>query len=217
MPALPLFPLKTVLFPSMPVTLHIFEPRYIKMINECIDERKSFGVVLIRRGRETKGKIVEPHPIGCTARVVQVERLDKGRMNIIAVGEERFRIESIDTDQEYLVGKVEMLPLGMENRQEVLESSEQLKPWIQRYLHILADAKMIEGEIKDLPEDPQDLAYLAAFLLQVPTRQKQALLAVNQAARLIADTRAHYRREVAILNTLLSDGGPKDEGIISLN
>ena len=76
---LPLFPLNTVLFPGMPLTLHIFEDRYKLMIGKCIQERQPFGVVLIRRGLEALGPVADTHSVGCMAFIRQVERLEQGR------------------------------------------------------------------------------------------------------------------------------------------
>ena len=83
---LPLFPLNTVLFPGMPLPLHIFEDRYKQMINNCLEEKEPFGVVLIRNGKEALGPLAQPHSIGCTARIVEVQKLSDGRMNITSVG-----------------------------------------------------------------------------------------------------------------------------------
>jgi Lon protease-like protein len=55
---LPLFPLNTVLFPGMPLTLHIFEDRYKRMIRTCLKTRQPFGVVLVRHGQEAFGPLV---------------------------------------------------------------------------------------------------------------------------------------------------------------
>ena len=79
---LPLFPLRTVLFPGMPLALHIFEDRYKEMMRRCIERSSPFGVVLIKHGDEV-GPAAEPYAIGCTARVVQVEPLPEGRMNLL--------------------------------------------------------------------------------------------------------------------------------------
>jgi uncharacterized protein len=89
---LPLFPLNTVLFPGMPLTLHIFEERYKLMIERCLEHRQPFGVVLIRYGKEALGSLADPHRIGCTARILDVQPLSEGRMNISALGQKRFRI-----------------------------------------------------------------------------------------------------------------------------
>src|SRR5438128_2047759 len=86
-----LFPLNTVLFPGMRMPLHIFEERYKIMVRECMEEDAPFGIVLIRSGVEVGGGAV-PHSLGTTARIMQVEYLDEGRLNLFAIGERRFRI-----------------------------------------------------------------------------------------------------------------------------
>jgi Lon protease-like protein len=56
MPTFPMFPLGTVLFPSMPLPLRVFEPRYLAMLSEILpDEPSEFAVVLIERGSEVGG------------------------------------------------------------------------------------------------------------------------------------------------------------------
>ena len=108
MDRLPLFPLRTVLFPGMALPLHIFEERYRLMIGRCMEERSPFGVVLIRSGEEV-GAAAEPHDIGTTARIASVQRLEDGRMNLVALGEQRFRILQLDNSGPYLAGDVEYL------------------------------------------------------------------------------------------------------------
>src|SRR5262245_34126192 len=89
---IPLFPLPNlVLFPHIVVPLHIFEERYKQMINACIDRSDAFGLVLLRAGSEEESPDTI-HRVGVTARVVEVERLDEGRLNILCEGENRFRI-----------------------------------------------------------------------------------------------------------------------------
>ena len=59
---IPLFPLNTVLFPNMPLSLHIFEPRYKIMVEQCLSREEPFGVALIQKGREALGPLPEPTP-----------------------------------------------------------------------------------------------------------------------------------------------------------
>ena len=68
---LSLFPLNVVLFPGMPMPLHIFEERYKAMIGECVDREEPFGIILIKEGQEV-GEPAEPVKVGTTARIVQV-------------------------------------------------------------------------------------------------------------------------------------------------
>ena len=109
---LPLFPLEqVVLFPGMSLPLRIFEERYKVMIGACQVTDQLFGVVLIRTGREV-GDPAEPEQTGCTARMVRVDRIPDGRMRILTVGEERFRLSgpARTMPEGYLVADVELLP-----------------------------------------------------------------------------------------------------------
>jgi Lon protease-like protein len=214
---LPLFPLNTVIFPSTPITLHIFEERYKVMFNRCIEKQEPFGVVLIKYGMESLGPLAEPHPIGCTARITFVERLTQGRMNVIAVGGERFHIRSLNYDQDYLVGNVDIFPLDYEKPGDLLLASHELRPWVKRYLQILIDANMVQANVKRLPNDPLEFAYLSAFLLQTPSSQKQALLEIDQGTQLMEEIRNIYRREVTLLKNLIAVEEPGESNEPSLN
>lgn len=216
---LPLFPLNTVLFPNAPIALHIFEPRYKEMIERCLRTDSPFGVVLIQSGQEALGALPEPHSIGCTARITQVERLEDGRLNIIAVGGERFQIRGLRFDKPYLVGQVDPYPMDRADRAGVDRAAERLRPWVVRYLTALAEASTdIEFDPQTLPEDPLALGYLAAALLQIPSEQKQPLLAEQQAAALLIQVRAIYQREVTLLRVLLAHSPAEDaDRLFSLN
>lgn len=100
---LPLFPLEVVLFPGMPLPLHIFEPRYKEMIGLCLQHRQEFGVVLtLKEGIAS---------VGCSAAIVQVvKRYDDGRLDILTGGRRRFRVLQVFEDLPYLQGTVEILP-----------------------------------------------------------------------------------------------------------
>jgi len=126
---LPLFPLNTVLFPGMPLQLHIFEDRYKKMINLCLERSIPFGVVLIDRGSEAYGPLAEPKDIGCTAQIIETQPLADGRMNIVALGQERFRTIMVDRRKAlYLNGIIELFPLQDENKDAVMQAGDRLKP-----------------------------------------------------------------------------------------
>src|SRR5262245_9875227 len=107
---LPLFPLPTVLFPGMALPLHVFEERYKLMIGECARDSRPCGVVLIKSGPEVGGDAVT-YPVGTTAHITQIEKLNDGRMNIATLGYNRFRIQSTHREKPYLTGIVEEFPL----------------------------------------------------------------------------------------------------------
>lgn len=215
---LPLFPLNTVLFPGTPIQLHIFEPRYKLMIEQCIQNDQPFGVVLIHKGVEAGGPLAEPHPIGCTAQITQVERLDDGRMNILAVGLERFQIVALNRTEPYLTGTVELIPLDEDDEPIIEQAGRRLRPWVERYLAVLSQvAEDAHFDLDRLPDDPLALAYLAAALLQVPSEQKQTLLAADQAVDFLTAIRAMYRREVALLSAIVARDTIDTQGLFSLN
>jgi Lon protease-like protein len=219
---MPLFPLNTVLFPGMPINLHIFEPRYKLMIQECLQTGQPFGVVLIKQGVEASGPLAEPYDIGCSAQITQVDRLDDGRMNIVAIGVERFQIRTLEYDKPYLVGQVETLPLVRPEGQSVRFAGTQLRSWVERYLETLAEiSNEVNFDLARLPDDPLALGYLAAALVQIPMEQKQTLLASDRALDLLSNVRGVYRREVALLRAMIEHDrlhqGEGEQGLFSLN
>lgn len=212
-PELPLFPLHTVLFPGTPLHLHIFEERYKRLINTCIQENQTFGVVLIRRGAEALGPLAEPHYIGCSARIIHVQRLEQGRMNVVALGQERFRILSVDRESNpYLVGTVVTYSLINETPQALIQAGRRLRPWVERFIQVLLETGGAQFDLPHLPDDPLMLAYMAAAILQIPPSQKQELLTRERAEDLVRDLLTIYRRESALLDVLLSKRG-EEEGI----
>jgi uncharacterized protein len=213
---LPLFPLNTVLFPGMPLRLHIFEERYKLMINHCYAEGEPFGVTLIKRGVEVGGR-AEPFQIGCTAIITEIEPLADGRMNIVAVGSERFQIHSLIHDQPYLVGLVDTYPVSSSDHMDLVDNGRSLRPWVRRYLEILAEASDTQFDLAQLPRDPLRLAYLASFLLQIPASQKQNLLNISDAEQLLNNLRNTYRREVTLLRAMLSARESEGIGTFSSN
>lgn len=107
--ALPIFPLKTVLFPGGALPLRIFETRYMDMAKECLKKSSPFGVCLIREGEEVGAPAV-PEAVGCTARIGACDMEELGVLKVRAEGLERFRIVSSETNRAGLiVGQVEPL------------------------------------------------------------------------------------------------------------
>lgn len=206
---LPLFPLNTVLFPGMPLPLHIFEPRYQKMINECVHMQQPFGVVLIRNGGEA-GITAIPHDIGTTAHITSVKRLAEGRMNIETMGKDRFRVLELRYEQPYLVGLVENYPMPDTDSISAGLAARRLRPALSRYMAMLAKAADTDFDQSRLPNDPLAIAYLAAIVLQVPPSIKQNLLETPSTLLLLQEEQALYRNEIALLNMMLTKT-PMDE------
>ena len=197
----------------MPLPLHIFEERYKAMVADCIRDGRPFGVVLIAEGTAEGDTPATPHAIGCTAEIAQVQPLDEGRMLIVTVGRERFRIVRLRHDQPYLIGVVEPAPLQAEDDARLAESAARLEPLVTEYLAKLARLGRVDTSPAGPPDDPEALAYLGAALIQLPPEQKQALLALDRVTELSAVLRRLYRAELALMRTL----PPEDTGLFSVN
>ncbi|WP_341957267.1 LON peptidase substrate-binding domain-containing protein [Microbacterium sp. LWH13-1.2] len=109
MVALPMFPLGSVLFPHTPLLLRVFEPRYLTMIGQLLDQDDpQFGVVLIERGHEVGGGD-RRSSIGATARLATVSA-DADVLHIVAIGTDRFTVERWMDDEPYPRAEVSTLP-----------------------------------------------------------------------------------------------------------
>jgi Lon protease-like protein len=215
---IPLFPLNTVLFPGTPIQLHIFEERYKQMINLCLQEQRPFGVVLIRNGMEALGPLAEPFHIGCTADIAQVQRLEDERMNLVAVGQERIRILSIDNQtQPYLVGKVRAYPLTISNHAGVAAQAVQLRRQLEQLVELLSRAGGSQLDLSQLLQEGVSLAFLAAAVLQISPLQKQELLSIERADKLLDRLQFLYRRELTLMQTVMADVKSLQAGGFSRN
>jgi len=192
METLSLFPLNTVLFPGQLLPLHIFEPRYKQMIGECIQHGRPFGVVLIRSGEEV-GAEAEPHEVGTTAHIVQVEHTTDERMNILCVGSARFRIAETFHDKPYLTGQIELWP--WEPFAAGSADVDRVQRQLDRYVQILAEMTDSKLEV-ELPSEPAALANVAASVLQIDSAEKQRLLTTVSIGQLLTDVSAVFQREL---------------------
>lgn len=139
--SLPLFPLNSVLCPGVALPLHIFEERYRLMISRCVERKEPFGVVLLRDGRETgplSGRIAR---VGTTAVIREAGRYPDGRLDIVTLGERRFRVEELDGRSEpYLVGRVSLLDEPVGGEAAAAELAARVARHFLEYLELLQPA-----------------------------------------------------------------------------
>jgi ATP-dependent Lon protease len=195
---LPLFLLEqVVLYPGMSLPLRIFEERYKFMIGACQVTDQVFGVLLIRSGSEV-GAPATPERVGCTARMLRIDRLPDGQMNIWTVGEQRFRLNgpSRVVPEGYLVGDVQILrdePVTAPPGDLVARVSAEF----QKYQ---AAALAMSGRTQPTsppppPTDPLRLSYWVASTLHVHPRERQQLLEMDDVASRLQTELELLRRE----------------------
>ena len=187
------------------------------MISLCIKNQQPFGVVLIKSGEEALAGFAEPYSIGCTAQISEVQKLAGGKMNISALGQERFKIISLDAGGVYLIAEVEDNPLIIEDVEKLDEQGKLLQQQLEKLIVVLMKAGGEEYDKIQLPEDPVALAYIASSILQIPPLQKQILLEFDQASDLLSSVRALYRRELALLKVIVTKKDTPGEAKFSVN
>lgn len=205
---LPLFPLHVVLFPGRPLPLHVFEPRYRQLLEDCLAGDRRFGVVAIRYGRAERG-CADVYTIGTVAEIVRVERLDDGRSNIVTRGAERFRMQRLLREGPYLRAQVELL------EEETADAAlgpfvTVLRRQLEAYLQDIGAGEPLAGR---LPANPSALAWLAACAAELQLSEQQQLLEIDSLAGRLQTTIRFLRREHGLLRrlghvTILRPHGP---------
>ena len=188
---IPLFPLGTVLFPQQLLPLRIFEERYKLMIGECLRDQTSFGVVLIKSGREVGGPVV-PHEVGTMARIAQAQHLEEGRISLQAIGEQTFRLARITQQRPYMRGEVEFLESRVGDEAELEDVIDSVKQQFSDHLDILSQMSERQRVDLNLDLDPESLSYLVASVLAIENPEKQQLLEIER-------TDLRLQRELGIL------------------
>ncbi|ABD00053.1 ATP-dependent Lon protease [Thermostichus sp. MS-CIW-21] len=197
---LPLFPLpEVVLFPGRPLPLHIFEYRYRMMINTILETDRRFGVLMF------DPQTGSPVRVGCCAEVLQVQRLPDDRMDILTLGQQRFRVLNYVREKPFRVGLVEWI--------EDEPTTADLQGLVQQVSTLLQDVVRLSGKLMEretelperLPTTPIELSYWVASHFHGAPREQQALLEMvstenrlRREAEILESTRKHLAARTAL-------------------
>lgn len=176
---MPIFPLPLVLFPTIPLPLHIFEPRYKEMITECIEQKAVFGIV--------HAKQEDLAEVGCTARILEVlKRYEDGRLDILTQGQRRFEIVRVNQERSFL--RAEVTYFDDEGSDAGGQAREQL-------LHLHKQLLALSGE--QSPEIPSEgipsLAFEVAARVPLDLEFKQSLLILRSESERVSTLIAYYQ------------------------
>ncbi len=177
---LPVFPLRTVLFPGGLLPLKVFETRYIDMTKACLKEERPFGVCLITQGEEVARKEADAAsfaPIGTLARIIDWDMPQLGILHLATIGLTRFRVERHSVDASGLT-LAHAVPIAGEPRQSLDEAFAPLA----RLLELIATRVGPENFPAERPyDDASWVGYRLAELLPLPLHIKQSMLEINDA------------------------------------
>jgi Lon protease-like protein len=183
---LPLFPLKSVLFPGAQMPLVIFEERYRQMTRELLASGGTFGIVLIRSGNEV-GPGAIPFEVGTVARIEECEEVEDGRFRMQARGIQRFRLVTMLPPRPYPYGEVELIDdSAVEQDQRLARAVETVRAVFPVYFRM---ALMLTDQWSrgiTLPSSPHRLVDFLAPWLQTEEEVKQRLLEIIPAADRVA-------------------------------
>jgi Lon protease-like protein len=176
---LPVFPINVVLFPGTPLPLHIFEPRYRRMLADCVAGDRRFGITPAGK----TGEAPDPGMVGCTAEVRVNQELADGRSNIVVLGGDRFVVTGIlDEALPYHVASVE--PFDDDPATVPAEEpASRLRAAFVRYAALVRELSDVDPEEPDLPEDARSLTFHVAAGIEVDVAIKQRLLVERSTAR----------------------------------
>ncbi|MEO8521624.1 MAG: LON peptidase substrate-binding domain-containing protein [Acidobacteriota bacterium] len=174
-PTIPVFPLpNVVLFPTVSLPLHIFEPRYREMVSDALDGDRIIGMALLRPGWEGHYEARPPiYPVGCAGLITHAERAADGRYNIVLRGLEKFRVVSEQHQRAYRIAEVDPIVDAVDDSEREL---------------VRAERRRLEALIIPQPEGPgaerkmppsmgdEDLVNALAQYLELEVVEKQALL-----------------------------------------
>ena len=212
---LALFPLNVVLFPHMPLPIHVFEPRYRQMIADCLEEGHSFGVVAIREGSETGP--ATPYDVGTLAKILRIDRLEDERMNLLVMGTSRFKILQTSSDRPYFRGQVSFIPEAGDDLDDTARLTEQTGTAFREYSNLLRALVGQKADEAEPPMEPELLSYLIAAALNLQLQEKQTLLAEPRTDNRLKLELRLLRKEIVLLKQMVAHAAAAGSVRTSLN
>ena len=174
---LPLFPLPVVLFPGVPLPLHIFEPRYRQMLIDIQLSDNMFGLAYFDPSL-SENEVPPAGHVGCVAEVTETQTFPDGRSTIMTLGVIRYRIESyVERGDPYLVAQVSYFEDEEEDESRLTATAREVA---ETFTRIAQAVRTINDERATLPDitdtEPQRLSFLVAAAMEIESDVKQELL-----------------------------------------
>jgi Lon protease-like protein len=188
-----MFPLGSVVFPHQLLPLHVFEPRYLQMVNELLVDDGRFGAVLIERGFEVGGND-KRFSVGTLMQLVRTQLIDDARLAAVAVGVRRIRIDEWLPDDPYPRAVVSDAPdAGAPHDLAVGVGGAHAA--LRRVVALAGELRGTDGHRKiDLPDDPVGAMWALCGLAPLEELDRQRLLEHDDPAG-----------RVAMLHVMLAD------------
>jgi Lon protease-like protein len=191
---LPIFPLNVVLYPGTTIPLHLFEPRYRQLLKDIREGDSRFGILTSISGVPERD--LPPGRMGCVAEVTDVEMMPDGRANIVIVGRERFALDAfVPDDAPYNVADVSFVADTPGANAVVLAvASDDVAQNFKRVVKAVHAINGESGPLPSLPDDPSQLAWTIASMIDIDSDLRYQLLAERNPATRLASVDAVLRK-----------------------
>jgi Lon protease-like protein len=180
---LPLFPLPLVLFPGVPLPLHVFEERYRRLLADVRAANNLFGLSYFDPN-SAAGESPPVGHVGCATEVVEVRPMPDGRSNIMTVGLVRYRVsEYVERGDPYLVARAEFFEDEEGDPPLLRKRAGEVTEMFMRIVRSMRTINDEHGAIPELPQDdPERLSFLVAAVVEMDAEAKQQLLEIRSTA-----------------------------------
>ena len=169
---LPIFPLRTILFPDSKLPLRIFEPRYIDMVSRSMREDSEFGIILSRES--TDPKMFETYDTGTLAKIIDWDQGGDGLLGIPTLGTQKFRLKQLNKQEDGLnIGSIERI-----------EKEGDYKP-LKEFTHLVELLQAILDDVNIYDDDEKRfdsaswISYRFAEILPLRIEDKQKCLEID--------------------------------------
>ena len=169
---LPIFPLRTILFPDSKLPLRIFEPRYIDMVSRSMRENSEFGIILSRES--TDPKMFETYDTGTLAKIIDWDQGGDGLLGITTLGTQKFRLKELNKQEDGLnIGSIERI-----------ENEVDYKP-LKEFTHLVELLQAILDDVNIYDDDEKRfdsaswISYRFAEILPLRIEDKQKCLEID--------------------------------------
>jgi len=178
---IPLFPLRSVLFPRGKLSLQIFEKRYIDLVSSSLRDDSGFGVILLKEGDEVlkPGKTQELHSVGTYARIIDWDQLDNGLLGVTVEGESKFTIQHHwCADSGLYMGRVLFSEIDTPDKKKI-PVDEDMSGMTELLQMLEKHPAVQEMELQIDYENLWDLGWRLSELIPVAMEIKQELLELD--------------------------------------
>jgi hypothetical protein len=204
MSVMPMFPLGSVLFPSMPLTLRIFEERYLKLLGDLMSsETPEFGVVLVARGSEVGGGD-NRMAIGTVASVLEIGTTDEF-LGLESFGSRRFQVNDWLPDDPYPIADIEFIP-DLIWDDTLMPARVHLESQVRKLLTLVSKFGQLQfGPDIDLSDDPMSAVWQMVGIMPVGELDRFDLLCSQSAEELIAQAYTMATNGIDTVQMLLAE------------